>query len=155
TTALSVLLDQHANVIATAGPATPYDRLGYQLEDVLMDDTLDLPRLLVGSEGTLAFFTETTLRTMPLPAGRAILLVNVSSLERAVQAVQRILPTGPSACELLDRRLLSLARGNEVASASALISPDAEAVLLIEYETEAPDGARRLAEGLAERLGQD
>ena len=49
---------------------------------------LDLPRLLVGSEGTLAFFTEATLKTVPLPGGRCVVLVNVSSLERAIHAVQ-------------------------------------------------------------------
>jgi FAD/FMN-containing dehydrogenase len=108
-TTLSVLLEETRDVIRTAGPRTSFDRLGYHLEDVLTDETLDLPRLLVGSEGTLAMFTEATLRTMPIPAGRAVLLVNSSSLERALQAVQRVLTTRPSACELLDRRLLSLA----------------------------------------------
>ncbi|HZZ78476.1 MAG TPA: FAD-linked oxidase C-terminal domain-containing protein [Gemmataceae bacterium] len=154
-TALSVLLEETRDVIRTAGPRTSFDRLGYHLEDVLSDETLDLPRLLVGSEGTLAMFTEATLRTMPIPAGRAVLLVNSSSLERALQTVQRVLATGPSACELLDRRLLSMARVNEPGFVSALISQDAEAVLLIEYESESPDGARRVAESLAERLGHD
>lgn len=153
-TTLGVLLEQNAGLIATMQPRTPFDRLGYHLEGVLRGETLDLPGLLVGSEGTLAFFTEATLRTMPTPAGRAVLLVNVGSLERAIQAVQRVLATGPSACELLDRRLLSLARGNE-AGAGSLISADAEAVLLIEYESDSAAAARRLAEALAERLASD
>ncbi len=48
---------------------TPYNRCGYLLHDVLRGDSLNLARLLVGSEGTLAFFTEAT-RTIPLPGGR-------------------------------------------------------------------------------------
>jgi FAD/FMN-containing dehydrogenase/Fe-S oxidoreductase len=153
-TTLGVLLEQNRALIATTRPRTRFDRLGYHLEGVLDGDTLDLPRLLVGSEGTLAFFTEATLRTLPLPAGRAVVLVNVASLERAIQAVQRVLATGPSACELLDRRLLSLTRVNE-AGPGGLVSPAAEAVLLIEYETESAGEARRRAEDLKERLASD
>jgi FAD/FMN-containing dehydrogenase/Fe-S oxidoreductase len=154
-TALSVLLEQNRDLIVSAKPRTSFNRLGYQLDAVLRDQTLDLPRLLVGSEGTLAFFTEATLSTMPLPGGRCLVLVNVASLERAVQVAQRVLVTGPSACELIDRRLLSLARGSEAGTIASLLSSAAEAVLFIEYETDSPEEARRLADELVERLAQD
>ncbi len=153
-TTLGVLLDDHRELIATMQPRTPFDRLAYHLEGVLHGETLDLPGVLIGSEGTLAIFTEATLRTVPLPAGRAVVLVNFTSLERAIQAAQRALATGPSACELLERRLLRLARGNDGAP-GGLISPDAEAVLLIEYESESANEARRLADALAELLASD
>ncbi|MFG0335076.1 MAG: FAD-binding oxidoreductase, partial [Maioricimonas sp. JB049] len=45
---------------------------GYHLRNVLVDETLHLPRLLVGSEGTLALFTAATLHTSPLPAHRGV-----------------------------------------------------------------------------------
>src|SRR4051794_38278753 len=138
TTALSVLLEQNADLIAAVKPRTPFNRLGYRLEGVLKGQTLDLLRLLIGSGGTLAFFTEAILRTMPLPGGRCLVLVNVASLERAIQTVQAVLSTGPSACELIDRRLLSLARSGEAGAVGGLISSAAEAVLFIEYETELP-----------------
>jgi Fe-S oxidoreductase/FAD/FMN-containing dehydrogenase len=154
-TALGVLLEQNRDHILSGKPRTRFNRFGYQLEDVLKDQTLDLPRLLVGSEGTLTFFTQATLETIPLPAGRCLVVVNVASLERAIQLVQRALATGPSACELIDRRLLSLARGIESGANGSLISSAAEAVLLIEYETESSEEARRLAEELAERLLHD
>lgn len=145
--ALAVLIEQNRALIDRHQPATRFDRLGYRLHG----EALDLPGLLIGSEGTLAIFTEATLRTVPLPAGRAIVLVNVASLERAVQAAVRIAATGPSACELLDRRLLSFARGGE----PGLISPDAEAVVVVEYESAAADKAGRLARELADRLASD
>ena len=44
--------------------------------------------LLVGSEGTLALFTEATLRTIPLPAGRAVVLLGFASVEAALRAAQ-------------------------------------------------------------------
>ena len=63
------------------------------------------------------------------------------SLDAALRAAQAALPTGPAACELMDRRLLRLARGD--AAAAALV-PAAEAVLLVEYEADGPAEARRL-----------
>jgi FAD/FMN-containing dehydrogenase/Fe-S oxidoreductase len=154
-TALSVLLDQNQDFIVSGKPRTPFNRFGYHLEGVLKEQTLDLPRLLAGSEGTLALISEATLRTMPLPAGRCLVLVNVASLERAIQIAQHVLATGPSACELMERRLLHLARGIENGTNGSLISPAAEAVLIIEYESESCDEARRLAEDVSQRLRQD
>jgi len=153
-TALGLLLEHHSDLIDSAKPRSTFDRLGYQLAGVMLGEALDLPRLLIGSEGTLALFTEATLRTMPLPRGRCILLVNMASLERAIQIVERILLSGPSACELIDRRLLSFARSSDM-SVSQLISPNAEAVLLIEFETETAEEARLLAGDLANLLASE
>ena len=52
------LIDRHR-------PKTPFNRCGYLLHDVLTDDGLDLAKLLVGSEGTLAFVTAASLRRCP------------------------------------------------------------------------------------------
>lgn len=147
--ALGVLLEQNRDLIDASGPRTRFDRLGYRLDGLLQGDALDLPRLLVGSEGTLALFTEATLRTLPLPAGRCLLLVSVASQERAIRLAQRILGTGPSACELIDRRLISLARSSENGAVGSLMAADAEAVLLVEYETDSAAAARRAADDFA------
>ena len=55
------------------------------------------------------------------------------SLERAARAVGEVLAFGPSACDLMDRRHLSLAREAE-ARFDVLIPPGAEAMLLVEQE---------------------
>ena len=41
-----------------------------RLSGILDEGHLDLGRLLVGSEGTLALITEATVRTQPLPGAR-------------------------------------------------------------------------------------
>ena len=150
--ALAFLLEENAELIRTRRPRTPFNRCGYLLHDVLGNSGLDMARLLVGSEGTLALFTEATLRTIPLPGGRAMVLLGFVSLEAALRGVERTLPTAPAACELIDRRLLSLARGNEAAQVAALVSPAAEAVLLVEYEADTPGDARAAADRLADLL---
>ncbi len=148
---VQTLLVEHAELIRTCRPQTRFNRCGYLLHDVWNADYLDLPRLLVGSEGTLALFTEATLRTIPLPAGRGLVMLGFDSLDGALRAAQSALPTGPAACELLDRRLVTLARGRGAESA-ALVPSAAEAVLLVEYESDTPTGARTAALELAERF---
>jgi FAD/FMN-containing dehydrogenase/Fe-S oxidoreductase len=150
--AVASLLEQHAELIERCRPRTRFNRCGYLVHDVLGPAHLDLPRLLVGSEGTLAVFTEAVLRTVPLPVERAVVLLGFERLEAALQAAQRAVPSGPAACDLLDRRLLSLARGGDTGRLADLLPQPFEAVLLVEYEGDAPGEARERARELADRL---
>ncbi|HEY7152664.1 MAG TPA: FAD-linked oxidase C-terminal domain-containing protein [Gemmataceae bacterium] len=145
------LLEQHAGTIETCRPRTRFNRCGYLLHDVLDAQSLDLARLLTGSEGTLALFTEATLRTVPLPRGRAVVLLGFATLDAALHAARVASATGPSACDLIDQRLLRLARGSD-RTAAELVPAAAEAVLLVEYEADTPAEARHLAHDLADRL---
>ena len=149
--AVASLLDRNHELINSCRPRTPFNRCGYLLTDLLEAGSLNLAKLLVGSEGTLAFFTEATLRTIPLPAGRSIVLLGFESLDKAVRAAQRALTSRPAACELIDRRLMTLARGRGQ-ELRPYIPVEAEAVLLIEYESDTVEGAREAARRTADRL---
>jgi FAD/FMN-containing dehydrogenase/Fe-S oxidoreductase len=144
------LLVTHAADIRSCRPKTRFDRCGYHLRDVLRRETFDVPRLLAGSEGTLGFITEATLRTIPLPGGRSLVLLGFDSLDAALNASLDSLPTLPAACELIDRRLVSLARGD--AGVRDLVPIDAEAVLLVEYERDSASEACEAARHLESRL---
>jgi FAD/FMN-containing dehydrogenase/Fe-S oxidoreductase len=144
------LLEQSAGLIQAARPRVALDRCGYALHDVLRPAELDLARLLIGSEGTLALFTEATLRTVPLPGGRSLVLFGFARLDAALRAARLAVTTGPSACDILDRRLLRLAR-NDTRLAD-LVPEETEAVLLVEHEADSPAEAARVAQDLVERL---
>ncbi len=64
----------------------------------------DLPRLFVGSEGTLGVFTRITLELAPLPPEVLTALVAFSSADAATRAVTAIMGSGlgVAACEFLD-----------------------------------------------------
>lgn len=153
-TTLGVLFEQNQGTLEQVKPRLKYDRCGYRLHGILRDQQLDVPRLLVGSEGTLAIFTEATLRTIPLPGGRSLVLLGFASLDEALRAAGPVLTSRPAACELLDRRLLSLARGSSAGEVAALIDPAVEAVLLVEYETDADADSQRCALDLVERISR-
>ena len=107
---LSQIIGPNKELICQNTPKSLVNRCGYQLTDVLGENEIDLARLLCGSEGTLALVTEATVTTQTLPRYRGIALLFFDRLEYAAQAVQEILPLEPSACDLLDRRHLSLAQ---------------------------------------------
>ncbi|MDP1797951.1 MAG: FAD-binding protein [Planctomycetaceae bacterium] len=99
---------------------------------IATDDVIHWPRLLVGSEGSFGIFTAATLRLQRLPVCRGAVLLAFRSLEAAIAAVADLAALPITACDLFDRRLISLARETHSPWAD-LFSPDAEAALLIEW----------------------
>lgn len=146
---LSSLLARHAETIERRQPRSKVNRAGYALSGVLRSDCFDFIRLLCGSEGTLALFTEATLATQPIAKHRGVALLFFDSLESASRAVLELLPLEPTACDLMDRRHISLARETEPRF-DLLIPPAAEALLLVEHEgTDALDIRERLRRVIA------
>ena len=84
---------------------------GYNLHR-LEQPGLNLAPLLVGSEGTLAFFTSLELDLARLPPHRLLGICRFPGLERALDAVQHIVTLDPTAVELIDANVLRLARAN-------------------------------------------
>ncbi|GAB4157493.1 MAG: FAD-binding and (Fe-S)-binding domain-containing protein [Planctomycetaceae bacterium] len=126
------LLNDSSELIDEKQPRLVRNCSGYFLRGVLNGNQLNMPRMLVGSEGTLALFTEMTLHTSPLPEYRGVVIVLFGELEAATRTVAVIAGQQPSACDLLDRRLLSLAREADSRFAE-MISPAAEAALIVEH----------------------
>lgn len=87
--------------------------------------------LLVGSEGTLALIVGLELRLAPREAASASLLAAFASLDDAVSAAVLARQGGASACELLDRTFLDVARDG---GANVPVPSGTEAVLLTAIE---------------------
>lgn len=119
--------------------------------ELLSGATVSLPRLLIGSEGTLGLFTGATLRTAALPAHRSVTLIVFPSVESAIKAVQTIVEHQPSACDLVDRRLLTLARDLDPRF-SAMIPATAEAALIVEQTGFSPPEISQRVHDLALKL---
>ncbi len=147
--AVAGILDRGRDTIARWQPATRPTHGGYRLHDLERDGLIDLPRLFCGAEGTLGVITAATLRTAPPDPATAVGLLLFDSLESAAEAAVKIVPLGPSACDLFDRRHLALAREARP-SFDLLIPPVAEAGLLVEFTADEPaDCNARLEQALA------
>jgi FAD/FMN-containing dehydrogenase/Fe-S oxidoreductase len=110
------------------------------------DGSVNLAHLLVGSEGTLAYFKSLKLKLSPLTGHKVLGIVNFGSFYKAMDSAQHIVKLGPTAVELVDRTMIDLARSNpsfKKTIETALIDPQAptpEAILLVEFsgESQAP-----------------
>ncbi len=129
---ITELLTQHRHIAACRPTAAPFDRAGYRLDDLLTPDGLDLPRLLVGAEGTLGVITAVQLRTLPRPAARGACLLGWPTLEAAIRTGLELAPLLPTACDLLEQRLLSVRRAGRTGEPT--IPPEVAAALLVEFE---------------------
>ena len=128
----------------------PQDPLGYATERP------NMAHLLVGSEGTLAYFKRLKLKLAPLPKNKTLGVVNFPTFYRAMQFTQHIVKLNPSAVELVDRTMIDLARNNPLFAPiidAALIGAP-EAILLVEFsgdnEAEQITQLHRLGELLAD-----
>jgi FAD/FMN-containing dehydrogenase/Fe-S oxidoreductase len=132
---LAELIQREEAVIRANQPKSWVNRCGYHLYDVLNDGHLDLARLITGSEGTLALITQLTLAIEPIPKHRGLCLMFFDRLEAAATAASEAKSLGVSACDLMDRRILSLARDLDPRYAQA-IPREAEAMLLVEQQAD-------------------
>jgi FAD/FMN-containing dehydrogenase len=115
---------------------------GYALRE--FGESGDLVDLLIGSEGTLAFFTAIELLLHPLPAATASVLTTWSSLEDAMRGAELAREAGAVACELLDATFLRVAEE----SGSSPVPAGSECVLLIEIEDSTTSAAHARAHAL-------
>ena len=138
---LTDIADRFRSAIDQRSTRSLVDRSGYRLHDLNGNAEIDLARFLVGSEGTLAIVTEATLGTVALPTHLGCVLLFFISLDAAAQAAAELSTRRLRACDLMDRRHLSLAREMDPRY-EFLIPPEAEAVLLVEREADSPEQVR-------------
>jgi FAD/FMN-containing dehydrogenase/Fe-S oxidoreductase len=127
---------------------------GYNL-DHLGPPHENAAHLLVGSEGTLAWFERIDLKLSPLPAHRVLGVCHFPKFYTAMDLTRHIVPLGPSAVELVDRTMIGLARENEAfrATIDAAIRGEPDAILLVEFSGEDKAAQEAKLASLVQLLG--
>ena len=144
---LKLLLQDNAALIAQKRPTVSKNSCGYNLfglADGLAHGHFDLPKLFVGSEGTLGLFSEATIKLVEKPLATLTALIHFHRLEDVGEAVPKLLELSPSALEVMDSNTLNL-----IGRAKHGIPADATATLLIELDA---DGAGIDLREQAERM---
>ncbi len=114
----------------------PKSRGGYRLDDVVHDSgVVDMAKFMVGTQGTLGIVVDATVRTEAIPANRGVVLLFFHRLDSAARCGVAALRHGLVACDLMDRRLLQIARDTSV-EFDDVLPREAEAMLLLEIQGE-------------------
>ncbi|HMS83693.1 MAG TPA: FAD-binding and (Fe-S)-binding domain-containing protein [Nitrospira sp.] len=130
-----ILVQAHTDLIGEKQPTVSKNSCGYNLfgiADGLARGVFDIPKLFVGSEGTLGVVSEATLTLVNKPTSTLTALIHFTQLEEVGDAVPRILTLRPSALEVMDANTLNL-----IGRAAHGIPDNAAATLLLELDADA------------------
>jgi FAD/FMN-containing dehydrogenase/Fe-S oxidoreductase len=160
---LARIVDDERETVTDAFPELKRNVSGYNLDAFVAEagralddetDTLNVARLLAGSEGTLAVVTEATVSLEPVPETKGLALLSYESLLEALRDVGPILEHDPAAVEVLDDVLLDLAAETEEFGdlVDTVLPEGTDSVLLVEfYAEDDAEGRQRVADLLADR----
>ena len=152
------IVDEETETIRDAYPQLKRNVSGYNLDRLVEEaesGSVNLARLLAGSEGTLAIVTEATVSLEPVPETKSMALLAYDSLLDAMADVEPILDHDPAAVEVLDDVLLDLARDTEeFADVVSMVPEGTDSVLLVEFYADSDEAGReKVSELLANREG--
>src|SRR6266540_701926 len=152
---LKALRDDYESLIRAKFPDIPRRVSGYNLPSLLSENGFHVARSLVGSEGTCVTVLEATVRLMPNPKERSLLVAGFEDVAAAADHVPAVLAHRPIGLEGFDDRLVEDAKaiGLHPLDSDSDPLPRGRGWLLIEFggdsRAEADGKARRLAAELA------
>jgi len=135
---------------------------GYDLEHAVSDDmqTIDLSRLITGSEGSLAFVCEAKLNLTPISKAKTLVNIKYDSFDSALRHSPTLVEANATSVETIDSKVLNLAKQDIVwHSVSDLITDVENKVMdginIVEYNGESPEALAAEIEVLTQQLDQD
>ncbi len=135
---LTQLGEREADEIAARFPQLLRRVGGYNIDQLVNPESGNLARLLVGSEGTLAYFTGLQLELQPIPPHKVLGVCHFPSFHEAMDSAQHIVKLDPSAVELVDRTMIDLSREIPMfrATVDGFVRGEPDALLLVEFAGE-------------------
>ena len=139
--AMRALYRNNAEEIALRVPKLLRKVGGYNI-DTLGEPRQNLAKLMVGSEGTLGFFTRIKLKLHRIPRHKVGAICHFGRFYDAMDMTRFLVELGPTAVELVDRTMLDLARQIPTfrATIERYVQGSPDALLLVEFagEEQAP-----------------
>lgn len=130
---------------------------GYAVDELLRykefggsSNTINLAKLLAGSEGTLAFTTEISLQLDDLPPPKSIMVAaHFHSIQESMEAVVVAMQHDLFTCELMDRTILDCTKNNrEQLKNRFFVEGDPKAILMLEICTDDDEASNEQADAL-------
>ncbi len=129
-------------------PQMERNRSGYNLRGVASKSGVNLLPLICGSEGTLAIVTAARLKLVEIPEFSQLVLIAFKDIHDACDAVAELMQHAPSAIELIDKRVIDMARRAGMSVAKEM-PQDIGAVLYAEWSGHHDDAVQAAREATA------
>ncbi|RKE95417.1 FAD-binding and (Fe-S)-binding domain-containing protein [Ichthyenterobacterium magnum] len=134
---------------------------GYAIDELIKSEpfsgsseAFNMCNLLSGSEGTLAFTTQITLKLDLLPPSENVMLVaHFNSIDDCLNTVSTAMQYDLHSCEMLDKTILDLTKHNKTQQKNRqFIKGDPEAILMCEIKSDTIDDANIKIKALVKAL---
>ena len=127
---------------------------GYNI-DMIDPQGHNMAHLLVGSEGTLAFFRRIELALQPIPKHKTLGVCHFPTFYQSMALTKHIVALGPTAVELVDRTMIELARDIAMYRpvVERFVRGEPDALLLVEFAGDDRDTQLARLRQLVELMG--
>ncbi len=115
----------------------------------------NLARLLVGSEGTLAFSASLDLKLFPVKPRKVVGICQFPTFRRAMEAARHLVTLDPEAVELVDRTMIDLGRSIAIyrPTIEKMLIGEPDSLLLVEFHGDDDAALLRDLARLEEMMG--
>jgi FAD/FMN-containing dehydrogenase/ferredoxin len=149
---LRALRDHYPEQIRQRFPDIPRRVSGYNLDSLLPEHGFDVAGLLVGSESTLVTVLRAKLELVPVLRERTLVVLGYSSVDKAGDAVPKILPHEPIALEGLDAKLIRDERIKHLNPEARAEMPKGRSFLMVQFGGDTVEEADARAHRLLDDL---
>jgi len=149
---LKALRDRYTAHINAGFPAIPRRVSGYNLDQLLEQNGFNVARALVGSEGTCAIILGATVRLIPDPPARVLLVIAYPDIYLAGDQTPVVLRHLPIGLEGLDQGMIEAMRRKNLQLDDIVLLPHGGAWLLVEFGGATSLEAEHSARGLMTEL---
>ncbi len=130
---LALLRERYAAMIRERYPDIPRRVSGYNLPYLLPEKGFHVARALAGSEGTCVTVLEATLRLLPNPRARTLVVVGFESVFAAADHVPEVMKHRPIGLEGMDDRLVNDMKAIGLYPRDSKLLPEGGGWLVVEF----------------------
>ena len=155
--ALRDLRDRHVEAIRTGFPDIPRRVSGFNLDRLLTDgddETFDVARALVGTEGTCVTVLHATLQLMEAIPERTLVVLGYPDAYQAGDHVPMVREHHPVGLEGIDSRLIGYMKKKGLHPDDVDLLPDGDGFLLVEFGADTKEESDRQADALVAAVEQ-
>jgi FAD/FMN-containing dehydrogenase/Fe-S oxidoreductase len=152
---LKDLIDRHRDLVHERYPDIPRRVSGYNLDELLPENGFHVGRALVGTEGTCVLTLEATLRLVPSPRARSLVVLGYPDVYAAADQVMPVMQHGPIGLEGIDDVLVSDIKKKRLHPEDLRLLPEGKGWLLVEFGADTKEEADAKAGELMTELSRE
>ncbi len=151
---LRTLRDKYGNLIRQRFPKLPRRVSGYNLDELLPENGFNVARALVGTEGTCVLILDATVKLIPNPRYRTLLVLGYPDVYSAGEHIPEIMSFHPIGCEGIDDKLVGYIREKDLRVDGLRLLPSGSGWLMVEFGADSQKDSDDQARAAMEALGK-